>query len=74
MSTRDSSRKFQFGPGWLLFFGMIALLVFNRNSRDVIKATMEQVKVQTRRMGTEYDGLKSTLKKKQEEAGKTTVD
>ncbi len=68
------NKKFQFGPGWLLFFGMVALLVFNRSSRDVIKATMEQVKVQTRRMGTEYDGLKSTLKKKREETGKATVD
>ncbi|MBB5035325.1 hypothetical protein [Prosthecobacter vanneervenii] len=74
MTTRDSNRKFQPGPGWLLFFGMIAVLVFNRNSRDVVKAMMEQVKVQTHRMGTEYDGLKSTLKKKREEAGKTTVD
>jgi len=74
MSTRDSNRPFQFGPGWLLFFGMIAMLVFNRNSRDVVKAMMEQVKVQTRRMGTEYDGLKSSLQKKREEPGKTTVD
>ncbi|MCF7784542.1 MAG: hypothetical protein K9N47_00390 [Prosthecobacter sp.] len=46
MSNSILSRKFLPGPGWLLFFGMIALLLFNKNSRDVVKTLKERVKVQ----------------------------
>ncbi len=67
MSTPVSSRKFKFGPGWLLFFGMIALLAFSKNSRDVVKTLKERVKVQTERMSTGFDGLKSTLEKQRQE-------
>jgi hypothetical protein len=65
MSSPAPSRKFQFGPGWLLFFGMVALLVFSKNSRNVVKTMMEQVKVEATRMNT--DGLKSTLEKGRQE-------
>ncbi len=68
MSTRDSSRRFQPGPGWLLFFGMIAIFVFNRNSREVVKALVEQMKTHTRRASTDLDSLKATLEKRQLEA------
>ncbi len=66
MST-SPNRKFQFGPGWLLFFGMIALLLFNKNSRDVFKTLKERVKVQAQRMQTEADGLKTALEKGRQE-------
>jgi len=67
MSTSTPSRKLLPGPGWLLFFGMIVLLLFNKNSRDVVKTLKERVKVQAQRMNTEMDGLKATLGKKQQE-------
>jgi Skp family chaperone for outer membrane proteins len=67
MSTSGHSRKFQFGPGWLLFLGMIALLLFNKNSRDVLKTLKERVNGQTQRMRTEVDGLKAALEKKRQE-------
>lgn len=66
MST-SPNRKFQFGPGWLLFFGMIALLLFNKNSRDVFKTLKERVQVQAQRMHTEADGLKAALEKGRQE-------
>ena len=67
MSTSGNSRKFQFGPGWLLFLGMIALLLFNKNSRDVLKTLKERVNGQTQRMRTEMDGLKEAMEKKKQE-------
>jgi Skp family chaperone for outer membrane proteins len=67
MSTSGPSRKFQFGPGWLLFLGMIVLLLFNKNSRDVLKTLKERVNGETQRMRTEVDGLKAALEKKQQE-------
>jgi Skp family chaperone for outer membrane proteins len=67
MSTSGPSRKFQFGPGWLLLLGMIALLLFNKNSRDVLKTLKERVNGETQRMRTEMDGLKAALEKKQQE-------
>ncbi|WP_395749182.1 hypothetical protein [Prosthecobacter sp.] len=67
MSNSAPNRKFQFGHGWLLFFGMVALLVFSKNSRVVVKTMMERVKEQATRMNTEYEGLKSTLAKKKQE-------
>lgn len=67
MSTPNPSRKFHFSHGWLLFFGMVALLVFSKNSRVVVKTMMERVKGEATRMNTEYEGLKSTLAKKQQE-------
>lgn len=67
MSTPTPSRKFQIGPGWLLFLGMIALLLFNKNSRDVFKTLKEQVSGQTQRMRAEMDGLKAALEKKRQE-------
>lgn len=67
MSTSPPSRKFLPGPGWLLFIGMIALLLFNKNSRDVVKMLKEQVKVQSQRMNADMDGLKAALEKKREE-------
>lgn len=71
MSTRDSNRKFQPGPGWLLFFGMVGLLLFNKNSRQVLQTLRERTRVQVERINTNYQGMKSTLeKKKLEESGK----
>lgn len=67
MSTPTPTRKFQIGPGWLLFLGMVALLLFNKNSRDVFKTLKERVNGQTQRMRTEMDGLKAELQKKREE-------
>lgn len=67
MSTSGHSRKFQFGPGWLLFLGMIALLLFNKNSRDVLKTLKERVNGQTQRMRTEMGGLKEAMEKKRQE-------
>jgi len=67
MSTSGPSRKFQFGPGWFIFLGIIGLVVFNKNSRLVVKSLMEQVKVQTKRMDTDFNGLKSTLEKGRQE-------
>ncbi|WP_397383017.1 hypothetical protein [Prosthecobacter sp.] len=67
MSTPTSSRKFQFGPGWLLLLGMIALLLFNKNSRDVLKTLKERVNGETQRMRTEVDGLKAALEKQRQE-------
>lgn len=67
MSTSGHSRKFQFGPGWLLFLGMIALLLFNKNSRDVLKTLKERVNGQTQRMRTEMDGLKAAMEQKPQE-------
>lgn len=67
MSAADPKRPFKFGPGWLLFCGMVALLLFNRNSREVVKVMKERVKVQTQRMSTEYEGLKTALEKKKRE-------
>ncbi len=46
MSNSTPSRKLLPGPGWLLFFGMIALQLFNKNSRDVVKTLKERGKVQ----------------------------
>ncbi|WP_395737357.1 hypothetical protein [Prosthecobacter sp.] len=66
MSNSAPNRKFQFGHGWLLFFGMVALLLFSKNSRVVVKTMMERVKEQTTRMNTAYEGLKSTLAKQQQ--------
>ncbi|MBN8421437.1 MAG: hypothetical protein J0L73_21160 [Verrucomicrobia bacterium] len=67
MSTPTSSRKFQIGPGWLLFLGMIVLLLFNKNSRDVFKTLKERVNGQTQRMRADMDGLKAALEKKRQE-------
>ncbi len=67
MSTSTRSRKFLPGPGWLLFIGMIVLVLFNKNSRDVLKTLKERVNGQTQRMRTEMEGLKATLEKKQQE-------
>ena len=67
MSTSGPSRKFQFGPGWLLLLGMIALLLFNKNSRDVFKTLKERVNGQTQRMSTDMDGLKAAMEKKRQE-------
>jgi|GEM_PF-3429813 len=67
MSTPNSSRKFQIGPGWLLFLGMIALLLFNKNSRDVFKTLKERVNGQTQRMRADMNGLKAALEKKRQE-------
>jgi hypothetical protein len=46
---------------------MIALLLFNKNSRDVLKTLKERVNGETQRMRTEMDGLKAALEKKQQE-------
>ncbi len=67
MSTSTPSRKFLPGPGWLLFIGMIVLVLFNKNSRDVLKTLKERVNGQTQRMRTEMEGLKATLENKQQE-------
>lgn len=67
MSTPTSSRKFQIGPGWLLFLGMIVLLLFNKNSRDVFKTLKERVNEQTQQMRADMNGLKAALEKKQQE-------
>lgn len=67
MSTPTSSRKFQIGPGWLLFLGMIVLLLFNKNSRDVFKTLKERVNEQTQRMRADVNGLKAALEKKRQE-------
>jgi hypothetical protein len=67
MSTSGTNRTFHFGPGWLLFIGMIVLVLFNKNSRDVLKTLKERVNGQTERMRTEMEGLKATLEKQQQE-------
>ncbi len=66
MSTRDSNRKFPFGPGWLLFFGMIFILGFNKNSREVVKVLVERLTSESKRVNSRLEVMKSALEKKQE--------